>query len=122
MRLRDILMAGMLAVVAAACTEHKTAGMKWELETADGWIPAQVPSTVMGVLGENTQIDKKQFDKGWTYRATFEMPELKEGEHALLDFDGISYRANVWLNNEQIADSATMFGPFRQSLDRKSVV
>ena len=68
----------------------------------------------MGVLGENTQIDKKQFDKGWTYRATFEMPELKEGEHALLDFDGISYRANVWLNNEQIADSATMFGPFRQ--------
>ena len=114
MRLRDILTAGMLAVVAAACTEHKTAGMKWELETADGWIPAQVPSTVMGVLGENTQIDKKQFDKGWTYRATFEMPELKEGEHALLDFDGISYRANVWLNNEQIADSATMFGPFRQ--------
>ena len=105
---------GMLAVVAAACTNNKTAGMKWELETADGWIPAQVPSTVMGVLGENTQIDKKQFDKGWTYRATFEMPELKEGEHALLDFDGISYRANVWLNNEQIADSATMFGPFRQ--------
>lgn len=114
MRLRDILTVGMLAVVAAACTEHKTAGMKWELETADGWIPAQVPSTVMGVLGENTQIDKKQFDKGWTYRATFEMPELKEGEHALLDFDGISYRANVWLNNEQIADSTTMFGPFRQ--------
>ncbi len=114
MRLRDILTVGMLAVVAAACTNNKTAGMKWELETADGWIPAQVPSTVMGVLGENTQIDKKQFDKGWTYRATFEMPELKEGEHALLDFDGISYRANVWLNNEQIADSATMFGPFRQ--------
>ena len=114
MRLRDILTVGMLTVVAAACTNNKTAGMKWELETADGWIPAQVPSTVMGVLGENTQIDKKQFDKGWTYRATFEMPELKEGEHALLDFDGISYRANVWLNNEQIADSATMFGPFRQ--------
>ena len=32
----------------------------------------------------------------------------------LLDFDGICYRANVWLNGQQIANSDEMAGTFRQ--------
>ena len=92
----------------------------------EGWIKAKVPSTIMGVLTENgiekealtaedyAKIDKTQFEKSWWYRTTFEMPELKEGEHALLDFDGICYRANVWLNGQQIANSQEMAGSFRQ--------
>lgn len=91
-----------------------------------GWIPAQVPSTLMGVLTANgiepealtaedyARIDKKQFNQSWWYRTTFRLPALKEGEHVLLDFDGISYRANVWLNGQQIANSQEMAGPFRQ--------
>ena len=73
----------------------------------EGWIPAKVPSTIMGVLTDNgiekealtaddyANINKSQFDKSWWYRTTFNLPALKEGEHVLLDFDGISYRANV---------------------------
>ena len=92
----------------------------------EGWIPAKVPSTIMGVLTDNgiekealtaddyAKIDKTQFDKSWWYRTTFNLPALKEGEHVLLDFDGISYRANVWLNGQQIANSQEMAGPFRQ--------
>ena len=92
----------------------------------DGWMKAKVPSTIMGVLTENgiekealtaddyAKIDKTQFEKSWWYRTTFEMPELKEGEHVLLDFDGICYRANVWLNGQQIANSQEMAGSFRQ--------
>lgn len=92
----------------------------------DGWIPAQVPSTLMGVLTTHgiepealtaedyARIDNKQFNQSWWYRTTFRLPALKEGEHVLLDFDGISYRANVWLNGQQIANSQEMAGPFRQ--------
>ena len=92
----------------------------------EGWIKAKVPSTIMGVLTENgiekealtaedyAKIDKTQFEKSWWYRTTFNLPSLKEGEHVLLDFDGISYRANVWFNGQQIANSQEMAGPFRQ--------
>ena len=126
MKLKTILAAGMLAVMAAACTEHKTLDMNWEVETPDGWIPAQVPGTLMGTLTANgiepealtaddyARINKTQFDKSWKYRTTFDLQPLNEGEHAVLNFDGISYRANVWLNGKQIANSKEMYGAFRQ--------
>ena len=126
MKLRDFFIMGMLAMVVAACTEHQTLSMNWEVETANGWIPAQVPGTLMGTLTANgiepealtaddyAKINKTQFDKSWKYRTTFELKQLNEGEHAVLSFDGISYRANVWLNGKQIANSKEMYGPFRQ--------
>lgn len=116
----------MLVGALTACTEKTSQKMEWQLQVGDKWIPAQVPSTVMGVLTANgiepealtaedyARIDKQQFEKSWTYRATFSLPDLKEGEHALLDFDGICYRANVWLNGQQIAYSQQMVGSFRQ--------
>ena len=120
-------MAGVMLVGAlTACTEKASQEMEWQLQTADGWIPAQIPSTIMGVLTANgiepealtaedyAKIDKKQFEKSWLYRTTFNMPALKKGEHVLLDFDGICYRANVWLNGQQIANSDEMAGTFRQ--------
>ena len=121
------MMAGLVFLGAlAACTEKATQKMEWEVETPGGWVPAQVPGTLMGTLTANgmepealtaedyAKIDKKQFEKSWRYRTTFNMPALKDGQHAVLDFDGIDYRANVWLNDKKIADSAEMFGPFRQ--------
>ena len=121
------LMAGMMLIGALmACSEKATGGMEWEVETSKGWIPAQVPGTLMGTLTaegiepealtaeDYAKIDKKQFEKSWRYRTTFKMPALKDGEHAVLGFDGISYRANIWLNGKKIADSAEVFGPFRQ--------
>ena len=98
---------------------------KWQVKTDNGWINASVPSTLMGVLTANgiepealtaedyARIDKKQFEKSWLYRTTFKMPVLKAGEHAILNFDGICYRANVWLNGQQIANSQEMAGTFR---------
>lgn len=127
MHIKNIIGVMMLAGALTACTAEKTSQkMEWEVQTSKGWIPAQVPSTIMGVLTSNgiesealtaedyAKIDKTQFDKGWRYRTSFSLPSLKAGEHALLQFDGISYRANVWLNGQQIADSANMYGTFRQ--------
>ena len=96
-------------------------------EFGDDWYKASVPSTVMGALtaenglyadafmGRNyADIDRGQFDTTWWYRTSFEVPALKEGQRAELAFDGLSYRADVWLNGEQIASADKFFGPFRQ--------
>ena len=93
----------------------------------DGWIPATVPSTLMGVLTANgiepealtaadyQRIDRKQFETSWWYRTEFVFPNnIKKDERYILNFDGICYRANVWLNGKKIADKNDMFGSFRQ--------
>lgn len=125
-KLGNMMFCLMLLGALASCSDKAMQKMEWEVETPKGWVPAQVPGTLMGTLTaqgmepealtaeDYANIDKKQFEKGWRYRTTFNMPALKQGEHVVLDFDGIDYRANVWLNGNQIADSAEMFGPFRQ--------
>ena len=93
----------------------------------DDWIPATVPSTLMGVLTANgiepealtaadyQRIDRKQFETSWWYRTEFVLPQIiKKDERYILNFDGICYRANVWLNGKKIADKNNMFGSFRQ--------
>lgn len=90
------------------------------------WYDAEVPSTVMGTLtrnglypnileGENyKKIDKSLFDCSWWYRTEFAIDKLQPNEHLFLEMDGISYRANVWFNGEQIASKDVVFGPYRR--------
>ena len=133
----------LLASTLTACQEQESPQMVWQVQrsgkvkaTGDilstpaantgGWIKAKVPSTLMGILTTNgiepealtaddyARIDKTQFDESWWYRTTFNLPALKADEHVLIDFDGICYRANVWLNGKQIADKEEMAGAFRQ--------
>jgi exo-1,4-beta-D-glucosaminidase len=92
----------------------------------DGWYPAVVPSTVMGTLvqnnvypdifvGENLKsVPTKPFEVSWWYRREFVVPPAPMARHARLEFDGINYRANIWLNGKKVADAATIFGPFRR--------
>lgn len=56
--------------------------------------------------------------KPYWYRTTFMVPGSDKGRCFQLIFKGINYRAGVWLNGKQIADSASMAGMFAQySLD-----
>ena len=101
--------------------------------TADvsGWYAASVPSTMMGVLttdgvepealtAEDYQrIDKRRFDVSWWYRTTFKVESSKfkvesSKEHVLLSFDGICYRANIWLNGHLVAGKDDVAGTYRQ--------
>ena len=87
---------------------------------------ADVPCTVMGALTANglyedalvdmnyRNIDRTQFEQPWWYVKEFTLEALKEGQYAELAFDGISYRADVWLNGTQIASADEFYGPFRQ--------
>lgn len=56
--------------------------------------------------------------KPYWYRTSFSVPESDKGRHFELVFKGINYRAAVWLNGKQIADSSQMVGMFAEySLD-----
>ena len=96
-----------------------------------GWYDATVPSTIMGVLTANgvepealtaedyQRIDKTRFDVSWWYRTTFTLDDLKlkiqnSKPRVLLCFDGISYRANIWLNGHLVAGKDSVAGTYRQ--------
>jgi exo-1,4-beta-D-glucosaminidase len=95
-----------------------------------GWYPAQVPTTVVGALvqagvykdpfyGKNmAAIPEAPFKTSWWYRTEFKTDGLKPGEQARLIFDGVNYRADVWLNGKKIGGKDKVFGVWRiQQLD-----
>jgi beta-galactosidase/beta-glucuronidase len=52
--------------------------------------------------------------KPYWYRTTFTVPSSDYGKFFQLIFKGINYRADVWLNGKQVADSSQMAGMFAQ--------
>jgi exo-1,4-beta-D-glucosaminidase len=49
----------------------------------------------------------------WWYRKAFTVPASYKGKSIWLKFNGINYRANVWLNGKQIANSDDVAGAWR---------
>jgi exo-1,4-beta-D-glucosaminidase len=109
---------------------------------ARGWYAATVPSTVVGALvtdgvypdpyvGMNLRAipgttypigkvfsnlpmpDGSPFRASWWYRTEFTLPAATPERHVALHFDGITYRANVWLNGRQIASRDSVVGTWR---------
>src|SRR5262249_24148019 len=70
---------------------------------------------IPGYQDGNWLIMKKDspFRDAWWYRVEFPMPAEAKGRVVTLHFDGISYKADVWLNGRRIAESETMKGMFR---------
>ena len=52
------------------------------------------------------------FKASWWYRKEFRMPPGLDGQ-VWLNFDGINYRANIWLNGKLIADTSRVAGAYR---------
>ncbi len=107
-----------------------------------GWYPATLPSTVLSALvadqvypdpyfgmnlrsipGASYRVSANfsniamppdsPFRHAWWYRAKFELPPAYRGKTVWLGFDGINFRANVWVNGRQVADAAHMAGAWR---------
>ena len=91
------------------------------------WHDAQVPSTVLGVLSSKAEyagalegtdyydaIDRKDFESPWWYVKNFDIPRDDCGKNYSLEFDGISYKADIWLNGAPVASSDLVEGPFRR--------
>lgn len=123
---RDLVLADGWKVQSSAKTALTGEKLSMPQAEVEGWYDAVVPSTVMGTLTGNgmykdvlegmnyKNIDTTLFDATWWYRKEFDLPRLKEGQHASLMFDGISYAANVWLNGKQIISRDSLHGPFRR--------
>jgi exo-1,4-beta-D-glucosaminidase len=95
--------------------------------SSEKWIEATVPTTVLGALvdagvyedpfyGDNlAHIPAEPFENSWWFLKEFSINEFNANHEAMrLLIDGINYRANIWLNGQQIASEDTLFGAFRQ--------
>jgi exo-1,4-beta-D-glucosaminidase len=110
---------------------------------ASGWYPTSVPATVSGVLAQagvypdpfvstnlrawpgmgsrggggpaNSGMTRTNpFSVGWWFRTEFDLPAEMAGRAITLHFEGINYRADVWLNGEQIANTNEVAGAMRR--------
>lgn len=61
-------------------------------------------------LGKN----KNPWEDSYWYRAEIELPENFNGRQIWLNFDGINYRTDVFLNGQQVANSKELVGMFEQ--------
>ncbi|NOY37345.1 MAG: glycoside hydrolase family 2 [Chlorobi bacterium] len=122
---------------------HKNLSEGWELQSSEkvstngkmisgplfrtnGWLTAGIPSTVLATLaahgrykdlytGTNMKkVPAKQFRIPWWYRKVFNLSPEEIRETVLLNFDGINYKANIWLNGKLLADSQSVSGAFRR--------
>jgi len=112
-------------VQAAAKTPEKGERISTEVFTGQNWYHASVPSTVLAVLVDNgvykdiyfdknlSKIPTGQFNSGWWYRNEFTISQGISFADARLVFEGINFRANVFLNGVRIATEAQVFGSFR---------
>jgi exo-1,4-beta-D-glucosaminidase len=92
---------------------------------AADWYSATVPSTVLAALvndgvyqdiffGTNlAKIPQTPFTNAWWFRDQFYVSKSQATENADLVFEGINYRANIWLNGNQIASTNDIFGAFK---------
>jgi len=107
-----------------------------------GWHKVTVPNTVVGALVENGHYPDpyvgmnlrkipgttypigerftllpmpadSPFKPSWWYRTEFTL-RPGAGRHVALHFDGINYRANIWLNGRQLASARDIVGVFRR--------
>ena len=93
----------------------------WDIATTDGWYNATVPGTVLTTLVEqgvypdpyyglnNLYIPETLCRQDWWYRISFDSPVISEGEHYTLLFNGINYKALVWLNGTPLGNIAGAF-------------
>jgi exo-1,4-beta-D-glucosaminidase len=129
--------------IQSSCETHDTgAQISTPGFHTQGWHPATVPTTVVAALvadrtypdpsfGTNLRKlpgttypvgrnfahmptpEDSPFHCSWWYRTEFKVPLTYRGKNAWLKFDGINYRANIWLNGKEIADDSRVRGAFR---------
>jgi exo-1,4-beta-D-glucosaminidase len=109
---------------------------------SNGWYSATLPSTVLSALVQDhvypepySGMNLRQisgtaypissnfsnalmppdspFRHSWWYRTTFQVPTAYKGRTVWLGFDGINFRANVWMNGKQIAYADQTAGAWR---------
>jgi exo-1,4-beta-D-glucosaminidase len=108
-----------------------------------GWYPTSAPKTVFAVLVENGVYKNPYFGMNlrnfpgvaykiggqfaneempadspyavpWWYRNEFEVPAADKGKQIWMQFRGINYRAEIWINGKKVAGSEEVVGALRR--------
>ena len=72
-----------------------------------------LPGTTYPVFDDFSNImmpPSSPFRQSWWYRTEFNLPKEYSGKTLWLGFDGINYRANVWMNGVKVASSEELAG------------
>ncbi len=89
------------------------------------WYDAVVPGTVLGSLTTNgiiddpyfginmQKVDREQFKQPWWYRTTFRLSATDLKKIVSLRFNGINYRADLWVNGKKVAGKDSFAGTYR---------
>ena len=89
------------------------------------WYKAIVPGTVLGswattgvikdpYFGINMQeVDYNQFKQPWWFRTTFQLKAGDLKKSVSLRFNGINYRADLWINGKLVAGKDSFAGTYR---------
>ena len=62
---------------------------------------------------ESSDAANSPYAASWWYRKSFALPAGDRGKTIWLNFTGINYRANIWLNGKQIAKATEVAGAWR---------
>ena len=88
------------------------------------WYKAYVPGTVLGSLTKDAvyknifyhrnleKISSEPFQAPWWFRTSFSLGKVNPGQVTRLLFNGINYRADIWLNGKRIASADSIRGGF----------
>ena len=58
--------------------------------------------------------DDSPHKPSWRHRTEFQLPTDYAGKVLWLHFDGVNYRANIWLNGVLVANATEVAGTFRR--------
>ena len=111
---------------AASLVTGKGAAISEAAYRPAGWYPVSVPTTIIAGLLANkvyhfdpfydmnfVKLADPKLDSTWWFRREFVMPADSKGKDVVLRLHGVNYKANVWLNGVEIADSNQIMNPFR---------
>lgn len=91
------------------------------------WFKAEVPGTVLGSLALNKVIEdptfginmqkvdtvRFKFNQPWWFRTTFRLTKNELKQNISLRFNGICYRADLWINGKKVSGMDFFAGTYR---------
>jgi beta-mannosidase len=88
------------------------------------WVPATVPGNIQADLEASRHLKPLSYGNGdprlpevalrdWRYRKTFKVPATFAGKRITLEFDGVDYESEIWLNDQKLGKNSGMFKRFR---------
>ncbi len=97
---------------------------------AEKWVKGNIPATVMTILRESGEyqdlfmgdnidkVDNSRFKQPWWYRKDFTISNYDKTSVYQMRFEGLNYKANIWINGNKVGDATVIEGPFsRWTLD-----